>query len=144
MADRLARIRERIATTGLSSNYDDRMDFRVVAGETRRGHAVVEADVGERDWNPMEVVHGGVVTGLADTAMGVCMTGLLAPGEGCTNIELHVRFLRATTAGRLRATALPLREGRRITVVEARVTDEEGRLVARADSAFLRVPMDAA
>lgn len=123
----------------MSSNYDAHMGFRVVANETRRGHAVVEATVGERDWNPMEVLHGGVVAGLADTAMGVCMTGLLAPGEGCTNLELSVRFLRATTAGTLRATAVPLREGRRITVVEARVTDDHARLVARADSAFLRL-----
>jgi uncharacterized protein (TIGR00369 family) len=115
--------------------YDAHMGFRLVSW-SREG-AVVEADVDGRFANPTGVLHGGVLMGLADSAMGLTVTGLLAEGQAGTNTDLQMRFLRPTTVGRLTATARVVRRGRRTLVLEADVVDAAGKLVARASSNFL-------
>ena len=65
--------------------YDGHMGFRLVSWSSEG--AVVEADVDGRFANPTGVLHGGVLMGLADSAMGLTVTGLLAEGQAGTNIE---------------------------------------------------------
>jgi uncharacterized protein (TIGR00369 family) len=115
--------------------YDAHMGFRLVSWSP--DGAVVEADVDGRFANPTGVLHGGVLMGLADSAMGLTVTGLLAEGQAGTNTDLQMRFLRPTTTGRLTATARIVRRGRKTLVLECDVADAAGKLVARASSAFL-------
>ena len=115
--------------------YDAHMGFRLVSWSP--GGAVVEADVDGRFANPTGVLHGGVLMGLADSAMGLTVTGLLAEGQAGTNTDLQMRFLRPTKQGRLVATARVVRRGRRTMVLECDVADAAGKLVARASSSFL-------
>ena len=117
-------------------DYDRRMGFRLVSASP--DGAVMQADVAAGAWaNPTGVLHGGVLIGLADSAMGMTMCALLGPGQAGTNTDLQVRFLRPTTAGRLTASARVVRRGRRTAVLECDVTDGAGKLVARASSTFL-------
>lgn len=116
--------------------YDAHMGFRLVSWSP--DGAVVEADVDPRFDNPTGVLHGGVLMGLADSAMGLTVTGLLGEGQAGTNVDLQMRFLRPTKGvGKLTAKARVVRQGRRTLVLEADVTDGAGRLVARASSQFL-------
>jgi uncharacterized protein (TIGR00369 family) len=115
--------------------YDGFMGFRLVSWSPNG--AVVEADADGRFANPTGVLHGGVLMGLADSAMGLTVTGLLGDGQAGTNTDLQMRFLRPTKTGRLRATARVVRRGRRTLTLECDVTDAAGKLVARASSAFL-------
>lgn len=115
--------------------YDAHMGFRLVSWSPEG--AVVEADVDGRFANPAGVLHGGVLMGLADSAMGLTVTGLLAEGQAGTNTDLQMRFLRPTKHGRLTATARVVRRGRRTLVLECDVADAAGKLVARASSSFL-------
>lgn len=115
--------------------YDDFMGFRrTVHGP---GDVVIEVEVDERHHNPMGVLHGGVLCGLLDSAMGATVTSLLAPGQQCTNGDLHARFLRPTTTGRLRASATVVKQGKTAIVMEAVVHNEAGDEVARGSSTFL-------
>jgi uncharacterized protein (TIGR00369 family) len=117
-------------------DYDRRMGFRLVTWSP--DGAVMEADVAPGQWaNPSGVLHGGVLMGLADSAMGMTMCGLLGAGKTGTNTDVQIRFLRPTRGGTLRATARVVRKGRRTMVLEADVTDAAGKLVARASSTFL-------
>jgi uncharacterized protein (TIGR00369 family) len=115
--------------------YDQHMGFRLVSWSP--DGAVVEADVDPRFDNPSGVLHGGVLMGLADSAMGLTVTGLLGEGQAGTNTDLQMRFLRPTKSGRLTATARVVRRGRRTMVLEADITDAAGKLVARASSNIL-------
>lgn len=117
--------------------YDEHMGFHTTVRAP--GDAVVEADVGAHLHNPMGILHGGVLVGMMDSAMGAAMTSLLEPGETTTNMEFHVRFLRPTVEGHLRATAHIIKQGRLAVVWEATVTNEEGDEVARATSTFLKL-----
>jgi uncharacterized protein (TIGR00369 family) len=115
--------------------YDGFMGFRLASWSPEG--AVVEVDADGRFANPTGVLHGGVLMGLADSAMGLTVTGLLGEGQAGTNTDLQMRFLRPTKAGRLRATARVVRRGRRTLTLECDVADAAGKLVARASSAFL-------
>lgn len=129
------RLQDIIAGRAKPIPYDAHMGFRLVSWSP--DGAVVEADVDSRFDNPTGVLHGGVLMGLADSAMGLTITGLLGEGQAGTNTDLQMRFLRPTKGGRLTAKARVVRRGRRTLVLECDVTDAAGKLVARASSAFL-------
>lgn len=116
--------------------YDRRMGFRLVAWDP--AGAVLEADADAAAWaNPTGVLHGGVLAGLADSAMGLTVSGLMDPGETCTNTDLALRFVAAARLpATLRAQARVVRRGRRVVVMECDVA-ADGVLVARASSTFL-------
>jgi len=90
-------------------------------------------------YNPNNVVHGGAISSLADSAMGIAVFSTLAPGESFTTAELHVNFLRAVTAetGTLRSTGRVVHRGQQVAVAEAEVVDLQNQLIARASSTNL-------
>jgi uncharacterized protein (TIGR00369 family) len=69
------------------------------------------------------VVHGGLLTALADTAAVYLTQPRLGEGERMTSIELKVNFLEGARpgAGDLRAIARLVRGGKRVVVCESRV-----------------------
>jgi len=87
-------------------------------------------------YNPNNVVHGGALTSLADSAMGFAVFSTLAPGETFTTAELHVNFLRPVTAdsGMLRSIGRVVHRGQQLAVAEAEVLDQQNQLIARASS----------
>ncbi len=119
----------------MDTPFDRRMGFRCVA--TGEGTASYEADVDATWHNEAGRLHGGVLAGLADAAMGAAF----APGEARTNTDLGLRFLRPVVAGTIRAEARTIRAGRRVAVMACDIT-QDGRLVATAESQFLRLADD--
>jgi acyl-CoA thioesterase len=100
------------------------------------GSCRFELQAGPHHLNPHGVVHGGVVYSLVDYAMGGALTSSLAPGERCATLEIKINYLAAATAGPLAALATVVDRTTRIGVLEARVTDGAGRLVALATGSF--------
>lgn len=98
--------------------------------ESLRGHAVVEIECGPKHHNPMGRVHGGMISAVADAAMGIAFGRTLLPGEDFSTIEMKVSFMRPIREGRLSATADVVQRGLRIGFVECRITDRRGKLVA--------------
>ncbi len=86
--------------------------------------------------NPYGVTHGGVVYSLADTAMGAALYTRLEPGERCTTVEIKINYVAAATEGELTADATVIERTRRLGVLECRVTDAGGRLLALATGTF--------
>jgi uncharacterized protein (TIGR00369 family) len=87
-------------------------------------------------YNPNNVVHGGALASLADSAMGFAVYSTLAPGENFTTAELHVNFIKAVTAdsGMLRSIGRVVHRGQQIAVAEAEILDQQNQLIARASS----------
>ena len=102
--------------------------------EVDDGRAVFEVDADSRFWNPMGTVHGGILCDLADAALGVCWAATLDEGETFTTVELKINFLRPVREGRLCAVGTVTKRGRHIGMTECEVTDEQGRLVAKASA----------
>jgi len=98
------------------------------------GEAVVELETIPDHYNPMGTVHGGVLTSIADTAMGIAHGSSLQPGETTTTLELKINFLRPVFQSRLYAHGKVTKSGRTISLIECEVFDQDGRLVAKASS----------
>jgi uncharacterized protein (TIGR00369 family) len=109
-----------------------RMRFIAVAD----GSATFEMPATTDLYNPNNMLHGGALGSLADSAMGFAVFSTLAPGENFTTAELHLNFIRAVTAdsGTLRSVGRVVHRGQQIAVAEAEILDQQNQLIARASS----------
>jgi len=98
------------------------------------GRARMEMVVDSRHTNPMGTLHGGVPCTLADSAMGIAYASTLEDGETFTTLELKINFLRPVWSGPLVAEGIVVSRGKTIGLAECSVTDEKGRLIAKASS----------
>ncbi|HWG90042.1 MAG TPA: PaaI family thioesterase [Candidatus Thermoplasmatota archaeon] len=99
-----------------------------------RGMATFTLRVDRRHHNPMGSVHGGILCDLADASMGVAVISTLGKDETFTTLELKTTFLRPVFEGLLTCEAKVVNRGKHIAYVEASITNEAGKLVARAVS----------
>ncbi len=111
--------------------------FRIA--ELEPGSIVFECEPDGSSYNPLGVVHGGLVCTLADTVCGCAVHTMLPAGTSYTSIDLTVSYLRAVTleSGTLRATGVARKVGRRVAFSEASIVDGLGREVATATSSLL-------
>lgn len=98
----------------------------------KEGMAELELEVRPEHHNPFHVVHGGVIFGLLDTAMGFAATSVLVDDEVAQTVDVKINFVKALTQGRLRATSKVLRRGRTVCHLEASALDDQDELVAQA------------
>lgn len=104
------------------------------AQESSEGHAVVSLAAGPQHANPMGTLHGGILCDIADFAMGIAFASTLAPGESFTTIELKINFFRPVWDTILKAEGKVVRRGSTVGYLECEITDENGKLVAKAAS----------
>lgn len=108
------------------------------------GRAEFHCDPDESAYNPLGIVHGGLVCTLLDSAVGCAAHTTLAMGFGYTSIELKVNYLRPVHAdsGPLKAVGVLTKPGRRVAFVDGTVEDRHGKLVATASSSVLVFELD--
>lgn len=93
---------------------------------------VVELTVREELCTSGNIMHGGAIMAFADTVGALGTIANLREGQGTTTIESKTNFFAGSPIGtRLIAEAIPLHRGRRTQVWETRITNAEGRLVAK-------------
>jgi uncharacterized protein (TIGR00369 family) len=108
--------------------------------EAGPGRVVFELVPGERHYNPIGSVHGGVAATLLDSAMGCAVQTTLPAGTGYTTLELKVNFVRGLTAdtGPVRCEGEVVHRGSKIATAEGRIWEERtGKLVAHATTTCL-------
>ena len=116
--------------------------LRLVAIEPGRARFEIDAD--QRHHNPMGTLHGGILCDIADSAMGMAYASTLEEGESFTTLELKINFLRPIVAARLFAEGTIVQRGRTAGMTECSVTDEQGRMIAKATSTCLTLRGDQA
>lgn len=89
--------------------------------------------------NLFGTVHGGVLSGLLDTAMGCALISRLAAGEHDTIIDLQAKFVRPVVVGGgpYRVIAKVEHRGRRQGTMSGRIVDPDDKLCAMATSTAL-------
>ena len=93
---------------------------------------VAELTVREELCTSGSIMHGGAIMAFADTVGALGTIANLREGQGTTTIESKTNFFAGSPIGtRLIAEAIPLHRGRRTQVWETRITNAEGRLVAK-------------
>jgi uncharacterized protein (TIGR00369 family) len=107
------------------------------AEEIADGKATVTLTTGPQHANPMGTLHGGILCDIADAAMGMAFASTLTPEESFTTVELKINFFRPVWEDRLKAEGRVVRRGRSLGYVECEISDERGRMVAKAASTCL-------
>ena len=104
---------------------------------TGEGTATVEMTPTEDMTNHSGFVHGGMISTLADSAMGRSVRTLKPGVVRAMSFDLKLNFITAAKIGeRLRATGRVIHAGRRTVVTECRVEGPDGKLVATASGTF--------
>jgi len=79
-----------------------------------------------------DTIHGGAIMAFADTVGAIGTVMNLNEGQGTTTIESKTNFFAGAKVGvLLTAESVPLHRGRRTQVWETRITNPDGRLVAK-------------
>ena len=111
----------------------------MTARSVTTGSVVFAAEPGEQHYNPIGLVHGGLVATMLDSVTGCAVHTLLPAGAGYATGDIHVRYLKPLHGGRgeITATGTVISEGRRTATAVGEVHDADGRLVAHATATCL-------
>jgi len=105
--------------------------------EVGEGSATVEMTPSEDMANHAGFVHGGMISALADSAMGRSLRTIKPGVARAMSFDLKLSFISAAKVGeKLQATGRVVHAGRRTVVAECRVETPGGRLVATASGTF--------
>jgi len=107
--------------------------------EVGDGFAAFEGDPGPHLLNPMGTVHGGWALTLIDSVAACAGHSLLPAGSSYTTIETKGNFSRPITqdAGRVRAEARVVSQGRQIISSQAQLLGQDGRVLAHGTSTIM-------
>ena len=119
------------------------MTFRELLGiETENkgdGEALVRFEATDQHLNDGGVVHGGALATLIDCAMGSAVASVFDDEQPLT-VETKINYLEPGRKGHISATARVRRSGKRFTVLEAAVVqDDDGTDIAYATGTFTLV-----
>jgi len=110
----------------------DFLEIEVVP--TPDGEARLELCADSRHANLYSMAHGGVLTTMADTAMGA---KCLALNKRVVTISLTIEFMHAIMTGtRIMTDAKVLHDGRQTMVCECNIVDAAGKLYAKSSATF--------
>ncbi|EKD37887.1 MAG: thioesterase superfamily protein [uncultured bacterium] len=132
-----AYIRDLIGKVNTSA-FPTHMAMRLI--DISYDEATLALDLGVCHLQPFGIVHGGVLATLIDTATFWAVFLRLPEDAGLVNIDLKLNYLQPVQRGRLRACGRAIRSGNSISYAEARVQDEEGRLLAHGTSTLMVLP----
>ncbi len=115
----------------------DSLQFDLI--EIGEGHAVFAGVPGSHAYNPIGSVHGGYAATLLDSACGCAVHSMLRADQLYTTLELKTAYHRGMTSktGRVRAIGSVLSIGRRTAFAQARLIDDNDKLLASATSTLM-------
>jgi uncharacterized protein (TIGR00369 family) len=103
------------------------------------GVAVFRCTPDESTYNPLGLVHGGIVCTLLDSAAGCAVHSQLPAGVGFSSIEIKVSFLAPANGTTLEIEGRSLRVGRQVAFAEAHARTAAGKLVGHATTSLALV-----
>jgi len=104
------------------------------------GHTRLEVILEEKHLHPFAMVHGGVFASLVDAAAYWALYTEVDEGNWMTTVEMKLNFLAPARAGKLVTEGRRIKLGRTLGLGEARVEDEEGKLLAYGVGTFMILP----
>jgi uncharacterized protein (TIGR00369 family) len=122
-------------------------DLNVELVERGEGTATLAVTICERHLRTRGIAHGGLVSTLLDTAMGIAVRTGAPEGHFAVTAQLNVNFLRPAWEGeRLIVTGQVRHRGMQTSVAQGHAKTERGASVAISSGTFMfvRKPADGA
>lgn len=116
--------------------------FQLIGMQLEKAHdgdGEVRIQVDARLMHPQQIVHGGVIFTLADTAMSMALLSVLPLGTRFSTIEAKINYIAPVVTGELSAEGIIVHRGRSTAVMESTVYNyrgEEKVMVARVLGTF--------
>ncbi|MGH7776278.1 MAG: PaaI family thioesterase [Candidatus Dormibacterales bacterium] len=134
----LEALRRGMEVTGPRAGWRELIGARLA--EVAKGRVVVELEAQGRHRHEGGVVQGGIITAVADAAMGMTLLTVQEGELANTTVELKINFLRPVVEGRIRGVGRVVDVREPLLFAEAEVFDEQDRLVAHATSTCMSIP----
>ncbi|MGW9207768.1 PaaI family thioesterase [Embleya sp. NPDC055664] len=90
--------------------------------------------------NPAGNVHGGFIVAMLDECMGSAIVGLTDAEFMPVTVSMSTDFVKPISVGRILGTGQITSRGNSSAFLEARLTDTEGRILARAIGTYRLLP----
>ena len=119
------------------SGYSQLIGMRVEKASEGIGEVRITVDA--RLMHSQQIVHGGVIFTLADSAMSMALISVLPLGTRFSTIEAKINYLAPVVTGELSAEGIIIHHGRTTAVMEATVYNHKGEekvMVARVLGTF--------
>lgn len=117
---KLEEVRQRAYQSGIFQLLGTQID------RMQDGTGAVHLQVDARLYHAQQIVHGGVIFTLADTAMSMALMSLLPSETPFSTIEAKINYLRPVRTGELSAEAVIVHQGRSTAVLECTVFNVNG------------------
>ena len=101
------------------------------------GEVVMSFEAGDATVQGNDVVSGGVIANMLDTAMAIATLSRLEAGMVCATVSLSVNMMSAAQPGTLYAVAKIDRLGQRMCFAQAQLFDTDQRLIAGGTSSLM-------
>jgi uncharacterized protein (TIGR00369 family) len=104
----------------------------IVITSAQPERVVAALTVREEHCTANHTVHGGTIMAFADSVGAIGTVLNLREGQSTTTVESKTNFFAGAQVGtRIIAESIPLHRGRRTQVWETRLTNDNGRLIAK-------------
>lgn len=107
----------------------------LVFESVHQGRSLCRIEIDDKLLNPHGVVHGSVLSALADTGMGGALYPLLADDESCATIEMKISYFKPVLDGALECSTQLLHKGKNVASLESEIFSND-KLVAKASGTY--------
>ena len=104
--------------------FINKNNFKII--ELDEEHAKMEYEIKKSGLNPIGIVHGGLLFGLADTTAGVLAS---MSGKFPLTMSSTINYLKEARGNRIYAISKKLKEGRNVGYYEARIYNDQDELI---------------
>ena len=97
----------------------------------------LEGVISESSYNNMNIVHGGYIFGLADTAAGIAALSCVFEGNvNIVTVDANINYFKPGKGERLVAKANVIKPGKTLSVVEVEIYNDNNDMVAKSTMTF--------
>ena len=130
---------KRIRQIVSGSPYFELLSMKLV--EAGVGHSLIEIDLAKKHLQPFGTVHGGVFSSIIDAAaFWAVYPAIEDPSAGMTTVDLKLNYLAPAKSGKLIARGRQIKLGRTLGYAEARVVDQNEKVLAHGTSTVIILP----
>ena len=105
--------------------------------KVEENYCELEGIISETSYNNMNIVHGGYIFGLADTAAGIAaLSSVFGSDVNIVTVDANINYFKPGKGERLVAKARVIKPGKTIAVVEVEIYNDNNDLVAKTTMTF--------
>ena len=93
--------------------------------KVEEGYCELEGIISETSYNNMNIVHGGYIFGLADTAAGIAaLSSVFGSDVNIVTVDASINYFKPAKGEKLIAKAKTIKPGKTISVIEVEIYND--------------------